>query len=58
MAVIIKDFQVVTEPPPTPSSAPSASTAAQQREPMPPAPKQVAQTLRYLQQRSARVHAD
>jgi hypothetical protein len=56
MPVIIKDFQVVTEPSQPPTSTPAATPP--RREPRPPAPKQVAQTLRYLKERLARVHAD
>lgn len=57
MPVIIKDFQVVTEPP-QPPTPPPAAKATPHREPKPPTPKQVAQTLRYLKERLARVHAD
>lgn len=58
MPVIIKDFQVVTEQSQPQPTAPATATTAPRREQRPPTPKQVAQTLRYLQARLARVHAD
>lgn len=58
MAVIIKDFQVVTEKPVFQIEMSPPSEIEQGKAGPPPQPKKMAQTLHHLKQRLARVHAD